>query len=386
MLKYSFLLLLLPIILFASPRWYNSPTYYSHGSTYYGYGEGQTQQDAKENAAAEISAQITTTISSRTSINASLVGDDYENSVKSNIVSSSSATLREMHIRKKSMENGRYYLLLEYHYTTPLWFEQRSVDAPLFSKVGYGFGRDPSKAHDNALKDLRAQHSVLNEAKLHTIKGDKVGEHYFYAVAQQDVPQFTCSEVQNPFMQKSRLIQRANTLTPCPYNYRLHHMNNRWYLRYKSLLSPLSRADFDTFFITMPNIRLDIKSSKTTFKEGDSFYITIDTFANAYLSLITVYEDGRVGVLFENRVVREKEEITFPSFKSGEEFVAALTTPNTPTKDLYIGVLSRHKLNLSSFEQQQGSFLGDQAYKFNEVIELCNEHDCATLVLKTNPR
>ena len=386
MLKYSFILLLLPFILVASPQWYNTPIYYSHGSVYYGYGEGETQQDAKNSAAAEISEQIITTISSRTNIASSLKNNIYQNSVKNSIISSSSTTLKEMHIVKKSIQNGRYYLLLEYLYTTPLWFEQRKVDAPLFSKIGYGIGNDPSEANNNAIKDLKVQGTLIHKEKLLTVKSDKIGKKYFHAVAQQDIPQLPCDEPQNPFMAESRLIQNANKLTPCSYNYTLQHMNSRWYLHYKSLRFPLSRADFDAFFINMPNTRLELSSSKTTFQEGDGFNIKINTFANAYLSLFTVYEDGRVGVLFANKKVKEDAQFYFPSLQGKEEFVAALMTPGKATKDLYIGVLSGHKLNLSPFEQQQSKFLSDNAFKFNEVIALCSVYDCSTLVLKTDPQ
>ena len=381
-----FFLLFLTLPAFAVPSWYTMPNYVSKDSIYYGYGEGATLKDAKLNAASEISEQISTTISSRTQIEASLEDDTYKNRVKIDTTSISNATLKETRLLRKSTQDGRYYILLEYRYTTPLWFEQRSVDAPLFSKVGYGFGTDPTQAHSNALKDLEAQHIVLDEKKMHSLKSDKVNKKYFYAVAQQDVQQLSCATKQNPFLNKNPLIKKANALTPCPYDYSLQHLNKRWYLHYKSILFPLSAQKLDAFFINVTSAQIELKSSQSSFIEGDGFNLYLKSHAKGYLSLFSVYEDGRVGVLFQNRVVKEGKSFVFPSLESKQEFVAALVTPAKATKDLYIAVLSREKLALSSFDKQEGSIIGDQEFRFNEVLELCREHECASMVLKTKPQ
>ena len=386
MLRYVVLIVSLTLCALAAPQWYKVPNYYSHDSVYYGYGEGESLKDAKLNAASEISEQISTRISSRTEIKSSLEGDDYKNDMKTDTTSVSSTTLKEMHQLKRSREDGRYYILLEYRYTTPLWFEQRRVDAPLFSKVGYGFGSNPTQAHRNALKDLEAQHIVLDEKKIHSLKSEKIGRKYFSAVAQQEVPHLSCTTDQNPFMRKSRLIKNANELTPCPYDYDLQYLNNRWHLHYKSILFPLSTKDLDTFFINVSNPRVSLKSSQSSYTEGDGFSLRLKSHAKGYLSLITVYEDGRVGILFDNRAVRKAESFVFPSLESKQEFVAALVTPGKATKDLYIAVLSRERLPLSGFEQQEGVIIGEQEFRFNEVLELCRTHDCASMVLKTKPQ
>ena len=386
MFKNGLFLLLVSLSAFATPKWYEMTSYYSHGSLYYGYGEGETLKDAKLNAASEISEQISTTISSRIQIEASLEDDTYKNRIKTDTTSISNATLKEMHLLKKSMEDGRYYILLEYRYTTPLWFEQRSVDAPLFSKVGYGFGSDPTQAHSNAINDLKAQHIVLDVKKMHTLKSDKVNKKYFYAVGQQDVQQLPCTTKQNPFLNRSPLIKRANTLTPCPYDYSLQHLNKRWYLHYKSILFPLSTQKFDAFFIDMPSAKVELKSSQSTLVEGDGFNLYLKSHEVGYLTLFNVYEDGRVGVLFENRAVKEGESFLFPSQESKQEFVATLMTPTKATKDLYIAVLSRGRQELSAFEQQESMIIGEQEFRFNEVIALCRDHACASIMLQTKPQ
>jgi len=386
MFKKSLFLLLVSLSAFGAPKWYEMANHYSHGSVYYGYGEGETLKDAKLNAASEISEQISTTISSRTQIESSLEDDTYKNRMQTDMTSISNATLKEMHLLKKSMEDGRYYILLEYRYTTPLWFEQRSVDAPLFSKVGYGFGNDPTQAHSNAIKDLQAQHIVLDEKKMHTVKSDKVNKKYFYAVAQQDIQQLPCTTKQNPFLKRSPLIKKANALTPCPYDYNLQHLNKKWYLHYKTVLFPLSPQKFDALFIDVSSAKVELKSPQSTFVEGDGFNLYLKSYETGYLSLFDVYDDGRVGVLFENRAIKKGESFLFPSLESKQEFVATLMTPTKATKDLYVAVLSRNRLNLSSFEQQEGLLIGEQEFRFNEVIALCRDHACTSIVLKTKPQ
>ena len=386
MLKKYVFLLFLTLSAFAAPSWYTMPNYVSQDGVYYGYGEGKTLKDAKLNAASEISEQISTTISSRTQIESSLEDDTYKNSMQTDLTSISNATLKEMHLLKKSMEDSSYYILLVYHYTTPLWFEQRSVDAPLFSKVGYGFGMSPTQAHNNAIKDLQAQHIVLDEKKMHTVTSDKVNKKYFYAVAQQEIPQLPCTTKQNSFLKKTPLIKKANRLTPCPYDYTLQHLNKRWYLHYKTILFPLSTQKLDALFIDIPSHQIEVKSRQATFVEGDGFNLSLKSHGAGYLTLFSVYEDGRVGVLFENRVVKKGKGFIFPSLESKQEFVATLVTPAKATKDLYIAVLSSTRLPLSSFEQQESMLIGEKEFRFNEVIALCRDHACASIVLKTKPQ
>ena len=318
------------MVLLATPSWYSYHTYQSKGTLYYGYGEGSTEHEAKQNAAAEISGQISTYVSSTVDITQTQERSD----VKINTTTVSSATLREMHVVRKELEGDQHYIVLQYHYTTPLWFEQRTADAPLFSKVGYGVGKDPSSARANASKDLSSQLKNITRAKINTVKQDKVGDFYFYALSYQVVPKLGCSSHQNPFLAHSTLIQQANALTPCPYNYTLHHFDNRWYLKYQTLVSPLSQRNFDTFFKTIKSEMVSINTARVNLSEGDGFHLTLSAKAEGYVSVFNVYEDGKVGKLLANQALSADQTFLFPSKQSGQEFEAALVQKGKATKDL----------------------------------------------------
>jgi len=383
-------LFILSSTLMAAPSWYANQSYKSHNQTYYGYGEGRSQKEARQHAFVEISEQIQVDISSELHINRKSENQKNSHSIKNSIQSKSSAILKEMKIVDKCQEKSRHYVVLEYNYTTPLWYELRLVETPLFSKTGYGVSHNYATAIENAKKDLRSQSGVADEKSMTSvkpIKSEKIGSSYFIAVVHQELPTLACNTpIQNAFLSKSSLIQEANRLTQCPYDYQLSYINEKWHLKYKTIFETLSEKDFATFFVTVSNDNISLKSSKNSFREGEGFHLLLSAQKDGYISLFNVYEDGKVGLIFENEKISKKREIIFPSATSGQEFVATLNTPNEATKDLYFVIYSPKKVDLSYFEEQSSNLVSKKEFRFNDVLKLCEDKEFATIVLQTKPK
>ena len=379
MLKYLVVTILFSGLLFATPYWYDSQIYKSNGTSYFGYGEGSTKNEARQNAYEEIAQQLNVCISSIVNIRST----DDKSTAFHDVTVSSDVILKESKIHMSTFEDGKYYIVVKYTYSTPLWFETRRVDAPLFSKLGFGSGNSQLSAINSAKKDLLAQNYNPDHLKVLPLKSEKLGKNYFIAISMIDMPNLICSEPQNKLISYSRLIKEANKLTSCDYPYQLSHINNRWNLQYANSYFVLNKNDFDSFFNTIDNPTITLTSKQSEYQEGEGFHLDFNIQKSGHLTLFNIYEDGRVGLIIENRVVQKRDDFSFPSLESKQEFYAVLNTKGKDAKDMYIAILSDAKLNLSSYKAQDIKLVDVNEYRFQEVIDLVQEQMFSTLVLRT---
>ena len=378
-MKILYILIGLLCVLQATPHWYEKQEYISSNSSYYGYGEGSTKEEALQNAYQEVVQQIKVTVTSKIYS----YSDDTKTETNSHITTFASESLKEVKIKNSIYEDDRYYVLVEYMYTTPLWFENRSVNAALFSTVGYGSGTTQGSALDMAKKDLQVQTNDLKNMKITPIKSEKLATKYFVAVSSMNTPNLKCTRPQNKLIGQSSLVKNANRVTSCDYPYVLEYMNKNWYIKYANTQHILSPKSFDTFFNTIKNKNIILSSAQREYQEGEGFHLNFNIKKDGYLTLFNIYEDGRVGLIMENEFRKKKSMFSFPSLKSNQEFYAALNSENRDAKDMYVAILSEKKLNLSQFKLQKIENVNQDEYKFNQVIELCQKHTFTTLVLRT---
>jgi len=70
---------------------------------------------------------------------------------------SSSQTLQNTKIIKLEKDHDKYYILMKLIYSVPFWYENRTFDAPLFSIIGYGSGKNMKDAISDARVDISSQ-------------------------------------------------------------------------------------------------------------------------------------------------------------------------------------------------------------------------------------
>ncbi len=379
MIKYLVVTIFFSGLLLAAPYWYDSQRFKSEGSLYFGYGEGSTKKEARQNAYEEIAQQLNVCISSTINITST---NDKSTSLH-NVTVSSDVILKESKIKMSVFNDGKYYFVVKYIYSTPLWFETRRVDAPLFSKIGFGSGITQTDSISSAKKDVFAQNYNADHLKITPLKSEKLGKNYFIAISTIDIQNLKCSEPQNKLIAQSRLIKEANKLTSCDYPYQLKYINNGWSLEYDHTYFALSKNNFDSFFNNINNQTITLSSKKTEYQEDEGFHLDFNIQKGGYLTLFNIYEDGRAGLIIENRIVHKSDIFSFPSLESKQEFYAALNTKGNNAKDMYIAILSEEKLNLSSFKAQGTKLVDGNEYRFQEVLTLGQEQTFTSLVLRT---
>ena len=374
----------LTLTLQAAPHWYENYAFKSNNQTYYAYGEGVSKDEAYQNAVSEIAKQLKVEVSSKFHTEERLRNDNYSNYSSNTVSTFSNATLKNVKIKESSQEGHRFYVLLAYNYTTPFWYESRSVETPLFSRLGFGQALTQNEAIASAKKDLTSQ-GVKVIGRLNPIKSEIIAETYFIAVSYPVIPELRCSEPQNSYLAQTALVKSANKLTTCDYNYELIHQNGMWYVQYENILEKLTPYAFSTLLLTLKNPHLSLTARKHDFLEGDGFHLHLGSTNDGYVSVLNVYEDGRVGVVLSNQVIKKNVNFTYPDYKSGQEFVAHLIKPSVPTKDMYVALFSLTKLDLTLFEEQASQQVTDKEYRFNDLLTLFPHYNYVTLVLRTRP-
>ena len=384
MIKQSALFLTLLSSLYSTPQWYEEQKYQTHSQIYYGYGRGDSKQEAVQNALLEISQQIKISISATLDLKEQEIDGKFKERFTNKIRTHSSILLKEAKTVKSEKEKNSFYILKKYAYTTPLWFETRLVEAPPFSKIGFGYDVKQNIAIENAKKDLESQGIVISKI-VTPLKSEKVGENYFIAISSQQIPTLKCINTQNSFLSKSSYIQSINKLVNCKYDYKLNYLNNSWHLQYKIIDEIISTKDFNSFFINVKNKNLTLKSTKYFLREGEGFSFSVKSNINSYISILNIYDDGKVGIVLNNKSMKQNKTIIYPSKESGQEFIAMLNHPNIPTKDIYIAFASKDKIDLSMFEEQIDSIVSDSEYRFNDILTLIQKYDYTTVVINTKP-
>ena len=416
MFKKSLLLFFLVSQLFAAPSWFDAREYSSKEGKYYGYGEGSNEKIARASALREISEQIHSNVTSTISINTKETTEYLSQSIDSKTFISSKQTLNNSKILKMKKDDNHVYVLMEYDYNTPFWYSSRSFEAPLFSIIGYGSGLSMKEAAKDARGDISAQFSVnissSNKIAASTskesflpdieskessttasiiknsqiIKSEKVGKRYFVALIHKKVPKLKCVEKQNPFLENISLIKKANSLTRCNYDYSLVHINSSWYLYSDGFTQKLNYSQFDSFFSSTSSNSLQISSKYSSYQAGDVFKLEIESKEDGFLSLLVVYENGKVGILAKNRVIKKNTIAYFPKEESSFDMVAGLNEDNSATKDLYFAFVTPHRINLAEFEPVSNRLLGENEYRFNKVLNLCSKYDFASTLIRTTPK
>jgi len=123
------LFLILPIYLYSTPLWFHNTS--SNSYEIIGYGIDTDLQIARDIAKSEISKQISIKISSNSNVKKTLINDNYQKSFKSNISTSTDATLQGIKILKEEYIDNKWYVGVIYDNRTLL--QKINIKHPKYS-------------------------------------------------------------------------------------------------------------------------------------------------------------------------------------------------------------------------------------------------------------
>jgi hypothetical protein len=328
-MKKILLLSTLATALFATPAWYYKlPN--TKPNFYIGYGDGANESEAKQNALGEIASQIHTKIENETIQNKKSSTAIYEKEIQMKSVQKTKANLSDFEVIKTTKEDGVHFVAIAY--------ENISNSERFVGKV----------------KQLGGN---ITPSKTPTILEGSVFAKKLYEALGQKI------------------------------DFEVIRDNKAWFVRYKNASQHIDEREFSQFLITVPNEKLTIVTNKRNniLYDGDEFFFNIKSQNDGYVSILTVYEDGTVGVLLENTPFKKNTQTSLPDKKYTAIPTAGLLESGKATFDMYVVIRSDVKLALDIFSKE-GDENDERNKNFGELVEFLKNKEFATLRVDTKPR
>jgi len=317
-MKKIFLILLAPILLFATPSWFFHLKH-DGGGEIIGYGMDEDLKKAKQGAILDITNSISVSVSSSIDISSSDIGGRAKQDSSMNLHTVSKAVLSGVEFIKIENEDGMWYVGAKY---------------------------------DNSPLDVKLKKLLPKNLK---------------------------DEKQNAYLKHTWGIQKLNSKIGKKLNYELVRKNNLWQLEYKEFLIPMNQEDLYKLFADVKNKKISIKANKKIYKENDEMYFYIKHKKMGYISILYVEHNGKVGILLANK--KSYKSFRYPDKKSEDIFRIANPYKKT-IKELYVAIHSTRPINLYEFENVSENTLDESNYNFHKLITRLDKLNFCTFVIK----
>nr|WP_275757565.1 LPP20 family lipoprotein [Sulfurimonas sp. SAG-AH-194-C21] len=329
----KFFILLVCIVsstLMANPMWYLN-VQKTKANSYIGYGIGENDVKAKQEALNDISSQISVSVETSMKQSEKLSNGKFESSDEFSSLQRSKSMLNDYELLKMEYYNGNYYVAVEYENIPSL---------------------------DKFYKKLR----LLN---------------------------ITQNTNLNPYLKHTMIAKKLKKSLGKNIDFSLLRKDKKWFIKYKSVIQVLDKKDFASFFTSTYSKELSLKTSKKRdiLYDGDKFYFNVVSKKDGYVSILSVYEDGTVSTLIRNVKISKvaPQKIPDEEFETIPE--AGLITQGVETYDLYVLVFSKNKLHFDSFAYADSELIDEEKYKnFDELIEFLDKKSFTTLKVVTKPK
>ncbi|MEA3554039.1 MAG: LPP20 family lipoprotein, partial [Campylobacterota bacterium] len=268
------------------PKWYIENNIPFKAYENIGYGVGASKVEAKQNAKADISNSLQTTIKSSFIINKNYSNDSYSKSVNRNVEEISNVELDNLIQIKSEYIDNIYYVAIKY------------INLPFAKKVRLKFD-------DVSVLKKETNSYILNTLLLKELK-DEFG---FY-------PKIT--------------INKGN-LT----------IGNQSFNINKNILKKLFSSN------TNSNLKLQLPKQ---LKHQEYYFINLKSKKSGYVTLIQIYENGETSILFSNKTVNNSTQLEYPNKNEYDGLEAYLNDNQTKAKDLTIAMICKEKKDFSYFD------------------------------------
>jgi len=311
-----------------TPSWYyNLPI---KATSYIGYGQGSSEDEAKKQAINDIASQISTKVDNKIVQNKRLSDGKYKKQTDINSSQTSKALLSDTKVIKTQSSDGVFYVAIEY------------INLPTIDKF-------------------------INKIK-------RVG---------------ITTKPLNSYLSKTSIAKSLYKKLNQDIYFELVRKDAQWFIQHNIALQILTTKDLSKLYKTLYNDNLEIKlnNNREVLYEGDEFCFDIKSSKSGYISIISVYEDGTVATLVKNIKIKADKSMSIPDTEFESYLEAGLIKPKIETYDLYIVLYSKDKLALDSFASADEELITDERYKnFDELINYIDNKEYATLKVVTKPR
>jgi hypothetical protein len=178
---------------------------------------------------------------------------------------------------------------------------------------------------------------------------------------------------------------------------KLFRKDNAWYLALNNVIKRIQGNNFTQLLnwdsLTTADIHVSLqnefgKAISPQMQEGDEFRFLINAKQSGYISVFDIYEDGRVIKIRDNMPFNKA--LTLPEHQGS--FSAGLLVPNQSTRDQYVLLITKDKLDSKAFRQlmvEENSIQEQKNYTLNLFLFWLDRQGVlasSTLVSETVPR
>jgi len=162
----------------------------------------------------------------------------------------------------------------------------------------------------------------------------------------------------------------------------LQRQHQIWHLYHDQIGLALRPSDFLDLLVSVENPHLTLSprpEDKPVWREGEPINFSVQSKSAGFVSLVNVYEDGKVVVMVANRAITANQPITLLA-----DDLETNTLNGQTSRDLYVALHSPTPLDWSRY-----SILGERleqeerAYQFHELIERLDTRVFTTRLLTT---
>jgi hypothetical protein len=178
---------------------------------------------------------------------------------------------------------------------------------------------------------------------------------------------------------------------------KLFRKDNAWYLALNNVIKRIQGNNFTQLLnwgsLTTADINVSLqnefgKAISPQMLEGDEFRLLINAKQSGYISVFDIYEDGRVVKIRDNMAFNKT--LTLPEHQGS--FSAGLLVPNQSTRDQYVFLITKDKLDSKAFRQlmvEEDSNQEQKNYTLNLFLFWLDRQGIlasSTLLIETVPR
>lgn len=213
-----------------------------------------------------------------------------------------------------------------------------------------------------------------------TVAHSEVLEGQYYVAVQYDKTSFyqrlntwlslgDCQPEIPGYWQQVSLVKNWISQYSCLPKIGLERFAGGWQLTHSKGQLILPDTQYENLFFSHGSKQISLNSTKHRLKQGEYYFINIDTKRNGYLSLFQVYEDGSTGVLIENEAVQSNSQVTFPDSTLYDGVEAILAKGDSSSFDVNVALLCEQKIDTSRFEKLDESPLSHDKPGFSLLLQ-----------------
>jgi len=133
----------------------------------------------------------------------------------------------------------------------------------------------------------------------------------------------------------------------CTPNIKLFFKDDNWFASYKNKSVFITKNEYMQFLVAYHSIVIKVKTSFAAVQNHDLYFISSQVNQSGYLSLILLSSQGSSQLLIANQFISKYEKITYPDKKKYQGLEAISHLNSGVTKDLVIGILCSKAINLT---------------------------------------